>query len=60
MIYDDNGLLWSSSDPAAYATGLAILNAVENGRASSNIVKDNIGDQWTGDLVLVQELARTR
>ena len=58
MILDDNGVLWSSSSSDALEEGTAIIEAVEAGKKKG--YKDAIGDSWTGDLVLVQEVARTR
>lgn len=58
MIIDDTGVLWSSDAYDAHEEGSAILGAVEAGKKKS--YKDAIGEEWTGDLVLVQELYRTR
>lgn len=58
MIMDDNGVIWSSSSDDAFEEGSAIMKAVEDGKKKG--YKDAIGDTWTGDLVFVQELGRTR
>ena len=58
MILDDKGVLWSSDSAEARLEGLGILHAVEQGRKHEYC--DAIGESWTGDLVLVEELARVR
>lgn len=59
MIIDDKGVLWSDDSYDAFETGSEIMAAVENGN-KKKLVKENLGDSWTGDLVLVQEVFRTR
>jgi len=58
MIIDDNGVIWSSSSADAEEEGRSIMEAVESGKKKA--YEDAIGASWTGDLLLVQELARTR
>jgi len=58
MIIDDNGVLWSSSSSDSLEEGTAIIQAVESGKKKG--YKDAIGEEWEGDLVLVEEVARTR
>ena len=58
LIIDNNGVLWSSDSYDAFEEGSKIIAAVENGKPKK--YKDHIGTTWTGDLVLVKEIARTR
>jgi hypothetical protein len=58
MIIDDKGVIWEESGPDAREKGLSIVHAVEQGQKKG--YKDAIGDSWTGDLVLVEQLARIR
>lgn len=58
MIIDDQGVLWSDDSLGAFETGSAIMAAVDAGKPAQ--YANEIGESWHGDLVLVQELARTR
>ena len=58
LIIDDNGLIWSSDEYDSFEEGSRILAAVEAGDSAG--YKDEIGTEWSGDLVLVRELQRTR
>lgn len=58
MISDDTGVLWSSDEYDAHETGSAIMGAVDQGRPED--YRQEIGESWQGDLVLAQELYRTR
>jgi hypothetical protein len=51
-------VLWSDDSYDAFETGSAIMATVDKGNATG--YADKIGSTWTGDLVLVQEIARTR
>lgn len=57
MISDDNGVRWSDDGYDALETGRAIMSAVDNGLKEQYV--HHIGAQWTGDLVLAQEICRT-
>jgi len=59
MISDNKGVLWSDDGYDARETGAELMAAVENGYKKL-FVKKYLGDSWTGDLVLVQEISRTR
>jgi hypothetical protein len=58
MIIDDKGVVWSSDEYDAFEEGSALIAAVTDGDIER--YKDALGETWTGDLVLVKELARTR
>lgn len=58
MIMDDTGVLWSSGSPDAFEEGSAIMTAVDAGK--QKLYVPHISAAWTGDLVFVEELARTR
>lgn len=58
VIRDDKSELWASSEPEAELTGLGILHDAEQGRVEG--YRPFIGDSWTGDLVLLEEIARVR
>jgi hypothetical protein len=58
MIIDDKGVRWSDDAHDAFETGSAIMAAVDAGEKKD--YAEQIGASWTGDLVLVKELARTR
>jgi len=58
MIIDDTGVLWSSDAYDAHEEGSAILGAVDAGTPDG--YREALGEAWKGDLVLVQELYRTR
>lgn len=58
MIIDDTGVLWSSDAYDAFEEGSSIMAAVDEGKKKK--YESHVGLHWTGDLVLVQELARTR
>ena len=58
MIIDDNGVLWSSDSYDAAEEGAAIMSAVDEGKKKK--YEPHIGTTWAGDLVFVQEIARTR
>jgi len=58
MILDNNGVIWEEAGPDAREKGLGIVHAAEQGDKKG--YADAIGDSWTGDLVLVEELARVR
>lgn len=57
MIIDNRGVLWSSDSYDALEEGSAIMGAVSAGDEDG--YKDALGESWSGDLVLVMELART-
>ena len=59
MIIDDKGVVWSDNGYDACETGSNLIAAVEGGY-KKQFVKKHLGDSWTGDLVLVQEISRTR
>lgn len=58
MIIDDNGVIWSSDSYDAFEEGSALMAAVANGKKKK--YKNQLGEKWSGDLVFVQELSRTR
>ena len=58
MIVNDTGVLWSDDAYDAFETGSAIMAAVDAGDKPT--YAQHIGETWSGELVLVKELARTR
>ncbi len=58
MILDDATILWSSDEYDAFEEGSRIMAAVDAGE--TDVYVPEIGSRWTGDLVLVKELSRTR
>jgi len=58
MIVDDNGVLWSSDEYDSFEEGARIMGAVD--AEDADVYVPAIGSRWTGDLVFVKELSRTR
>ena len=58
LIIDGTGkILWSSDLDDAKVHGLGIMHDVEQGKRSA--YEPEIGAEWTGELKLVEEIART-
>jgi hypothetical protein len=59
-IIDDRGTIWSAEGPDAKLRGLELLRAAEQGRKQKYQADLGAPETWSGDLVLVQEIARIR
>lgn len=55
VIMDDGGIIWSSDEYDAFEEGCRILGVLEDGGTV-----EEIGATWSGDLVLLKEIRRTR